>query len=142
MLTDYKRVLCPVQLDDHSLTTLAVAKELARRNNGKLFVLHVVSPHVDPTRVGGPAMAAHDEKVSEQELATLEREQLSDIEHEVVLRFGHPTEEIVKAEHEFGIDLVVMATHGRTGLTHLVLGSVAEHVVRESVCPVLTLRPK
>ena len=87
-------------------------------------------------------MPAHDEKVSEQELAAIERQQLSDIDHEIVLRFGHPTEEIIKAEHEFGIDLVVMATHGRTGLAALVLGSVAEHVVRESVCPVLTLRPK
>src|SRR5271155_1130437 len=142
MLTDYKRVLCPVQLDQHSLTTLAVAKDIAKRNNGKLFVLHAVSPHIDPTRIGGAALPAHDEKVSEQELARIEREQLGDIEHEVILRLGHPTEEIVKAEHEFGIDLVVMATHGRTGLTALVLGSVAEHVVRESVCPVLTIRPK
>ncbi len=142
MLTDYKRVLCPVQLDDHSLMTLAVAKEIAKRNNGKLFVLHAVSPNTDPTRIGGAAMPARDEKVSEQELAAIERQQLSDIDHEIVLRFGHPTEEIIKAEHEFGIDLVVMATHGRTGLAALVLGSVAEHVVRESVCPVLTLRPK
>ena len=142
MLTDYKRVLCPVQLDDHSLTTLALAKQIARNNNGKLFVLHVVAPNIDPTRIGGAALPARDEKVSQQELAKLEQEQLKDIEHETILRLGHPAEEIVKAEHEFAIDLVVMATHGRTGLTHLVLGSVAERVVRESSCPVLTIRPK
>lgn len=142
MLTDYKRVLCPLQLDDHSVATLAVAKEIAKKNNGKLFVLHAVAPNIDPTRIGGAAMPARDEKASEQELAKIEREQLGDIEHETVMRWGHPAEEIVKAEREFGIDLVVMATHGRTGVAHLVLGSVAERVVRESACPVLTVRPK
>jgi universal stress protein A len=142
MLTDYKRVLFPVQFDENCIAALAVAKEIVKRNNGKLFVLHAVSPHADPTRVGGAAMAAHDEKVSEQELAKLEQQHLSDIEHEALLRLGHPAEEVIKAEHEFGIDLVVMATHGRTGVSHLVLGSVAERVVRESVCPVLTIRAK
>ncbi len=67
---------------------------------------------------------------------------LSDVEHETVLRIGNPAEEIIKAEHDYGADLVVMATHGRTGVAHLVLGSVAERVVRESTCPVLTIRPK
>jgi universal stress protein A len=142
MLTDYKRVLCPVQFDQNSLAALAVAKEIAKQNKGKLFVMHVVSPHADPTRIGGAAMAAHDEKASEQEMAKLEKEQLGDIEHEAILRLGYPAEEVAKAEHEFGIELVVMATHGRTGVTHLVLGSVAERVVREASCPVLTIRAK
>jgi universal stress protein A len=87
-------------------------------------------------------MAAHDEKIAEQEVARLEKERLADVEHETFLRMGHPAEEIIKAEHDFGIGLVVMATHGRTGVSHLVLGSVAERVVRESVCPVLTVRAK
>jgi universal stress protein A len=142
MLIDYKRVLCPVQFDNNSLAALAVAKEIAKQNKGKLFVMHVVSAHTDPTRVGGAAMAAHDEKIAQEELAKLEKEQLADIDHEVVRRLGNPAEEVGKAEHEFGIDLVVMATHGRTGVSHLVLGSVAERVVREAVCPVLTIRAK
>jgi len=142
MLIDYKRVLCPVQFDNNSLAALAVAKEIARQNKGKLFVMHVVSAHTDPTRVGGAAMAAHDEKIAQEELAKLEKEQLADIDHEVIRRLGNPAEEVGKAEHEFGIDLVVMATHGRTGVSHLVLGSVAERVVREAVCPVLTIRAK
>ncbi len=142
MLIDYKRVLCPVQFDNNSLAALAVAKEIAKQNKGKLFVMHVVSAHTDPTRVGGAAMAAHDEKIAQEELAKLEKEQLADIDHEVVRRLGNPAEEVGKAEHEFGINLVVMATHGRTGVSHLVLGSVAERVVREAVCPVLTIRAK
>ena len=142
MLINYKRVLCPVQFDQNSLAVLAVAKEIATQNKGKVFVMHVVSPHTDPTRVGGAALAAHDEKVAEQEMAALEKDQLANIEHEIIRRMGNPAEEITKAEHEYGIDLVVMATHGRTGVSHLVLGSVAERVVREAVCPVLTIRVK
>ncbi len=143
MLTNFKRVLCPVQFDDkNSAAALALAKEIAQQNKGKLFVLNVVSPHADPTRVGGAAMAAHDEKLAEQEIARIKREVLADTDHETVLLIGNPAEEIVKAEREYGADLVVMATHGRTGVSHLVLGSVAERVVRESSCPVLTLRPK
>jgi nucleotide-binding universal stress UspA family protein len=142
MLTNFKRVLCPVQFDKNSAAALAIAKEIAQQNSGKLFVLYSVSPHADPTRVGGPAMAAHDEKVAEQEMARLKREMLTDVEHEAIIVIGNPAEEIVKAEHEYGVDLVVMATHGRTGVSHLVLGSVAERVVRESVCAVLTIRPK
>jgi glycine betaine transporter len=141
MLTKFKRVLCPVQFDKNSESALALAKEIAKENGGKLIVLAAVTPHTDPTRVAGAAMAAHDEKAAEQELARLKSD-LGDIEHETVLLIGNPAEQIVKAEHDYGIDLVVMATHGRTGLSHLVLGSVAEHVVRESICPVLTIRPK
>jgi nucleotide-binding universal stress UspA family protein len=142
MLTSFKRVLCPVQLEPHSEAALATAKEITKQNGGKLYVLYVVSLHTDPTRISGPAMPARDAKAAEQELARLKKEMLGDVEHETVLLHGNPTEEIVKAEHDFGIDLVVMATHGRTGVSHLVLGSVAEHVVRESICPVLTIRPK
>ncbi len=142
MLTNFKRVLCPVQFDKNSVAALALAKEIVKQNQGRLFVLNIVSPHSDPTRVAGAAMAAHDEKLAEQELARLKAEMLADVEHETILRLGNPAEEIIKAEHDYGADLVVMATHGRTGVSHLVLGSVAERVVRESVCPVLTMRPK
>jgi universal stress protein A len=142
MLTNFKRVLCPVQFDKNSAAALAIGKEIVQQNSGKLFVLFAVSPHADPTRVGGAAMAAHDEKIAEQEMARLRNEVLGDVEHEAILLIGNPAEEIIKAEHSYGIDLVVMATHGRTGVSHLILGSVAERVVRESVCAVLTIRPK
>lgn len=142
MLTSFKRILCPVQFDNNSRAALAIGKEIAQQNSGKLFVLYSVSPHTDPTRVGGPAMAAHDEKVAEQEMAQLKKEALADVEHETIIAIGNPAEEIIKSEHEYGVDLVVMATHGRSGISHLILGSVAEQVVRESVCAVLTIRPK
>jgi len=139
MLTSFRRVLCPVQFDQNSTAALGNAKEIAQKNRGKLFVLHVVSPQA--FRVGGLGITAHEKKVAEQEMARLRGEKLSDVEHETIVLIGNPAEEIVKGEHQYGIDLVVMATHGRTGVSHLVLGSVAERVVRESECPVLTIRP-
>jgi len=64
------------------------------------------------------------------------------IELETVLKSGHAAEEIVAAAEELEADLLVMATHGRTGVPHLVLGSVAEKVLREAPCLVLTINPK
>ena len=55
---------------------------------------------------------------------------------------GRPVDEIVDYAHEHAIDLIVIATHGRTGLAHVLLGSVAERIVREAPCPVLTIRSK
>src|SRR5690349_5572693 len=114
MLNNFKKVLCPVQFDQNSLAALTVAKEIAQANQAKLVVLNVVSPHADPTRMGGAAMAAHDEKLAEQEIARLNREMLAGVDHETILTIGNPAEEIIKAEHDYGADLVVMATHGRT----------------------------
>ena len=57
-----------------------------------------------------------------------------------IVRFGNPVEEILKVSDEHAVDLVVMGTHGRTGLAHMLVGSVAERVVRTSKVPVLTIR--
>ena len=60
----------------------------------------------------------------------------------IVMRHGHAATEIVKAARELNADLIVMSTHGRTGMKHVLLGSVTEKVVRMSPCPVLTVRPE
>jgi nucleotide-binding universal stress UspA family protein len=62
--------------------------------------------------------------------------------YEVDIMMGDPGVEVLQAAKRWGANLIVMATHGRRGLRHLVLGSVAEHVVREASCPVLTVSPK
>jgi nucleotide-binding universal stress UspA family protein len=59
---------------------------------------------------------------------------------EVAIRWGDPVEGVVSYATDTGIDLIVIATHGRTGLSHVLLGSVAERIVREAPCPVLTIR--
>jgi nucleotide-binding universal stress UspA family protein len=58
------------------------------------------------------------------------------------VRWGNPVEEVVAYAREQAIDLIVIATHGRSGLSHVLLGSVAERIVREAPCPVLTIRDR
>ena len=61
---------------------------------------------------------------------------------EVLVRVGRPWHEVVSAVSELGVDLLVLTTHGRTGLPHMLMGSVAEKIVRHASCPVLVVRPE
>ena len=77
----------------------------------------------------------------EQKLrSSISEEIRSCINVEVLIRVGVPFEEILKAAHDKEVDLIVMGTHGRTGITHMVIGSVAENVIRKAPCPVLCIR--
>jgi nucleotide-binding universal stress UspA family protein len=58
----------------------------------------------------------------------------------MVISFGVPFVEIIRAARDYGVDLIVMGTHGRTGVSHILIGSVAERVVRKAPCPVLTVK--
>lgn len=78
---------------------------------------------------------------SEKRLVRLSRDvQGSDVKIAILQRLGTPYEEIVKVAKERGVDLIVIATHGYTGLKHFLLGSTAERVVNVSPCPVLVVR--
>src|SRR5262249_4698919 len=88
---------------------------------------------------GGGADASWAEKVAREQLQTIAQEHLAGVRHEIVTHLsGDPATGILEVEKEVGADLVVIATHGRTGLAHLILGSLEEKVVRESRCPVFT----
>ncbi len=137
----FKKILCPVDFDDNSLQALAMAIDLARQQDAKLFVLHAVPP-VDPLVVSAPIVFARKREEAHKNLNQMAEKNLKDVKHETMLRVGHPAAEIIAAVNETDADLVVMATHGRTGVSHLVLGSVAERVVREAPCPVLIVRAK
>jgi nucleotide-binding universal stress UspA family protein len=143
----YGRILCAVDLDDSAGNELAMAAELARHFDATVFVLHVV-PHARLSAaapgVPAPPAAELDQSREESALAKLReasRSVLSGIKCEPLVRLGDPAESIVRTQKSLHPDVIVMATHGRKGLSRLVLGSVAERVVREAQCPVLTLRP-
>jgi len=135
----FKRILCPVDFDGNSLDALRTAIYLAQREQSKLYLLHVIPP-TDPSIVSAPFLAHRTEERARIELEKIEKSELTGLDHEMLVRFGRPASEIIAAEADVKADLVVMATHGRAGVSHLVLGSVAEKVVRESPCPVLTVR--
>jgi universal stress protein A len=129
-----------VDFDQNSLAAVSVAAELAQKDNATLYLLHVVHLHpaVEPVLSFGEAEAKARtklEQISHQKLKAGTRYEL----HVVT---GDPAVEVLQLAARLSIDLIVMATHGRKGLRRLVLGSVAERVVREAPCPVLTVKRK
>src|SRR5436305_7586401 len=142
--------LVRVQFDDGSLAALRLAKDLAIRDHAELVLLHVITlweaafseKHYCAVEQAAGA-EAWAEGEAKRKLEATARETLDgEVRYSTVTRVGDPIAEILRAEKELGIDLVVMATHGRTGVWRVALGSVVEKVVRSSTCPVLTTAPE
>jgi len=137
MMSNFTKILCPVDFDQNSAAALRFACKLLELG-GTLYVLHVV-PEVD--RPGFEQYAPITE-LAQENLENFGRTQIGDqIVHKLLVRSGDPAELTIRIAEEFGVDLIVMATHGHKGLVRIVLGSVAERVLRNARCPVLTLRP-
>jgi nucleotide-binding universal stress UspA family protein len=82
------------------------------------------------------------EQHARTELEQLAAEALHDVRYHILVRSGIAPHEILHAASEIKADLIVMATHGRSGINHLLMGSVAELVLRQATCPVLVMRPR
>ncbi|MEW6300119.1 MAG: universal stress protein [Thermodesulfobacteriota bacterium] len=144
----FRKILAPVYFDETSPAALQYARYFARQGDGMVTLLHVVPTDefhllrgVYRPEQGGGADARWAEQVAQERLQELARQHLEGVRHEIITRLNSdPAAGILEAEKAIGADLVVMATHGRTGIAHLILGSVAEKVVRESRCPVFTTR--
>ena len=147
MKLQVKRILCPVDFSDSSDHAMRYAAALAGTFGADLTLLHVVAPVVAalPGETALPDMLQTniDELVEacrkrlELTVDTLAADGLT-VQHKVVN--GVPFIEIIRYAREAETDLIVMGTHGRTGLGHLLIGSVAERVVRKAPCPVLTVK--
>jgi len=145
-VTAFKRILVPHDFSDDAAAALDFAVELAKQLGGELHLLHVYRM---PLEMFSPYGIAVPESVIPEirEAAGRRLKELSaqvknaGLEVEVHLQEGPPADSIAEAARELGADLIVMGTRGRTGLAHVVLGSVAERTVRSAPCPVLTLRP-
>jgi nucleotide-binding universal stress UspA family protein len=141
----YGRILCPIDFDPNSADALVHAAALAMNSGGSVYLLHVLQ--INPLTAQGAAEGAAGQAFydSQVKAAHTRLEQCAEtipanVRRELAVEIGEPGNLIVAAQQRLGADLVVMATHGRRGLKHLVLGSVAERVVRESTAPVLTVR--
>ena len=142
-----KHVLVPTDFSETSDVALRYGKAFADAFGATLHVVHIIEePYGQPWAVeayGFSLAALQDEWVKEAEtrmgkvLTDDERLKLKAVTTTVL---GHPVMEILRYAKENAIDLVVMGTHGRGPLSHVVMGSVAERVVRKATCPVLTVR--
>jgi nucleotide-binding universal stress UspA family protein len=135
-----KRILCPVDFSEHSDAALGYASTLAQESDAVLFLIHVDDSQV-PYDAGfaGYVPPPNEAEVLEEQLHE-KRPTREGVPCEHHLLFGHPAEAIVEFARTHDIDLIVMGTHGRTGVARLIMGSVAEAVVRRAECPVLTVK--
>ena len=139
----YENILVPVDGSDASLDALDEAVALAAEQDARLNVLYVVETAAASGISGMDVLSAMEEAGEHAITQASERvrEAGLDVDEQHVVH-GVPHQSILAAVEEWGVDLVVMGTHGRTGLGRFLLGSVTEKVVRLSPVPVLTVRPE
>jgi universal stress protein A len=148
MTMEIRQILAPTDFSEYSKQAVAYAYELAQTFGAKLLLLHVVELPVYPVEVFLPSTEGTTlfddlERQAQLDLAQLlPKTQDGTGEVRCQAAAGTPYYKIIEVAGAEKVDLIVMATHGRTGLCHLVMGSVAERVVRTAPCPVLTIRPK
>jgi universal stress protein A len=146
-MIDLHRILVPTEFSKQSQNALNYAVAFAQKFGAELYLLHVVqdlavfipdmitvAPPVVPTvkQLTDAVYVAFDRLIEENQLKGV------GIHREV--REGSPFFEIIRFAREENMDLIILSTHGHTGLTHMLLGSVTEKVVRKAPCPVLTVR--
>jgi nucleotide-binding universal stress UspA family protein len=142
---EFRRILCPVDFSPASAGALQAAAALAVRHDAELTLLHVdtVPGSTIPEAVLGlpPTLASDLSAPADRPLLEWKAraEALGARRVQALRSVGSPAQEIVEMAGHDGFDLIVVGTHGRTGLGHLIIGSVAEEVVRHAGCPVLTL---
>ena len=148
MSIELKKILCPTDFSENSEHAMKYALTLATLSQAKLLLFHVVEPLTYPqsAELFEPVldeveltmkMEAAFQKQLEDQVAAL-KEKYPKVSGRLVT--GNTFLEIIQAARDEGADMIVMGTHGRTGLAHVLIGSVAERVVREAPCPVLTVK--
>jgi universal stress protein A len=143
----FKKILCPTDFSDPSYEAFKTASELAVQFSAELCLVHVIGP-IPTASAPGVAPAGFSVGVYQQELEKSAQRDLQKVIDEkmpqgivarAIVAHGDAANEIVRVADEEDADIIIIATHGRTGWRHLVFGSVAERVVRHANCPVLTV---
>ena len=155
-MNDVKKILAPTDLSKLSLTGLRYAFNLAQNFGAEVTVYHVINRDEimqfseQLQRLGNPvAIGRHTDNLLEESQDALSHflsdnmaDLLSLVKVRTKVEIGLPFKNIVERARDDGADLIVMSTHGRTGFSHILLGSVTEKVVRTAPCPVVSIHPK
>ncbi|MBX3249853.1 MAG: universal stress protein [Myxococcales bacterium] len=149
MATLTHNILVPTDFSRSSRLALDAAHLLAVQNGAKVTLVHVYEPRGvlfggEPGLEAGHGIPKEDEARLHAELERIARERFPDVEKikTAVIVSESPAKGIVEYAEKEGVDFIVITTHGRTGFSRMLIGSVAEKVVRLAHCPVLTLRSK
>ena len=157
------KIICPLDLSSHSVTVARFAGKLAKQLDSSVLVLYVapeftefvnfyVSPvpihkPINPEKKGeaGTEPQGHHDNLIEEAQAVINKliaENLQEVEASSLIVKGAIAEEILKASKDNNIDMIIMGTQGRTGLERILLGSVAEQIIKTAPVPVVTIRPQ
>ena len=146
MEPEISKVLVPIDFSDYSKSALKYAVSFVKHFKAKLILVYVVEPVIYPPdfsmgQIAIPSVDLDIDKRAFEELNKLaELEIPSEIQVLSVVKTGKPFIEIIETAGEQDADLIIIATHGHTGMEHILFGSTAEKVIRKAPCPVLTLR--
>ena len=148
MALGWKKVLCPIDFSDNARAAMRVAVDACRQFDAELVLFHSYElpgyTLPEGSVVSSPKMLQDLADRAEAHLVEWKRmaEEMGAARVSTVKGIGEPAAEIVELGREGAFDLIVVATHGRTGIRHALLGSIAERVVRRAGCPVLTVHPE
>ena len=142
------RILVPIDFSEHSRHALSYALSVAKQFHSDLLLVYVVETTVYPAEFGFGQVALPSAQIEEEFMQRGKRELdklvRSDIKNQVECRTfvveGKPAQEILTIAQKEEVDMIVIATHGHTGVEHLLFGSTTEKVVRKAPCPVLVVR--
>ncbi|MEK7368220.1 MAG: universal stress protein [Planctomycetota bacterium] len=138
-----KTILCPIDYSKGSLAALDYALHFALREAARLYLMHVIDVRYlegyTPLEVVSPDSETIN-RIKEELGERVPGDVRKKIRVETIVTVGIPVLEIVNTAKEKEVDVIIMGTHGRTGIAHVIMGSVAENVVRRAHCPVLTVR--
>jgi universal stress protein A len=146
-----RSILLPTDFSDCSDSAIAYATHFARQVNASIICLHVIEPLVpavgyagitEPLPMGEDMSEQLDESAARELPKISKHKDCSGLKIEEVMTHGDAASEIVRIAKERGVDLIVIASHGRTGWGRILFGSTAEEVVRHAHCPVLVVKPE
>lgn len=146
MKPEIKKILVPVDFSDYSKNALNYAVDFAKSFNAQLILIYVVEPVIYPPdfsmgQIAIPSVDLEMDKRAKEELENLSKKLIPDeLKAKCLVKTGKPFLEIIDTASEIEADLIIIATHGHSGVEHILFGSTAEKVVRKAPCPVLTLR--
>jgi nucleotide-binding universal stress UspA family protein len=140
-----RRILVPIDFSDYSRHALRYASEFVKTFEAKMYLVYVFEPlytGIEVEFMSGQADIENDiQRLALKELKKLiETEINHELETEILFKVGKPFVKINETASEHDIDLIIISTHGQTGIKHMLFGSTAEKVVRKAPCPVLSLR--
>jgi len=148
MTMPWKKILCPIDFSEPARAAMTAAVELCRHFDADLTLFHSYQlpgyTLPEGSVVASPKMLQELADQAESHLAEWKAiaEQLGAPKVQTSKGIGDPALEVVEVAKEGGYDLIVLGTHGRTGIRHALLGSITERVVRHARCPVLTIHPE